>query len=157
MSQLQHEIFLRRLLEPLYQRLHYVQNLLDKFDQNQDLIVSTVQGMNDYFARISHQLTPSLFQSTKDDLFKLKVDIMNAQKYIFNLSNTPQQQPQYEQPMLSRGEARAIRQIQKDLEKGRAFETQLFHNGKRLYTGSTGGYFYYNSNGNRTYVDKNKI
>lgn len=31
-----------------------------------------------------------------------------------------------------------------------------FHNGKQLYTGPKGGCYYYNSNGNKTYVDRSE-
>ncbi len=30
------------------------------------------------------------------------------------------------------------------------------HNGKQLYTGPRGGCYYYNSNGNKTYVDRSE-
>lgn len=31
-----------------------------------------------------------------------------------------------------------------------------FYNGKQLYTGPKGGCYYYNSNGNKTYVDRSE-
>lgn len=31
-----------------------------------------------------------------------------------------------------------------------------FHNGKQLYTGPKGGCYYFNSNGNKTYVDRSE-
>lgn len=31
-----------------------------------------------------------------------------------------------------------------------------FHNGKQLYTGPKGGCYYYNSSGNKTYVDRSE-
>ncbi len=31
-----------------------------------------------------------------------------------------------------------------------------YHNGKRLYKGSQGGCYYYNDNGNKTYVDRSE-
>jgi hypothetical protein len=157
MSQIHSEIIQRRMIEPLYSRMQFVYNLLSNFNQNRDVIVANVQTLDYQAGQMAHALSSTLNQVLKSDIFKLKMDIMKTQKYLIQSEQPQHLQTIYEDEetpeiQLTAGEQKAIREAQKDLQKGRAFETNLFHNGKRLYTGSTGGYFYYNNYGKRTYV-----
>jgi len=148
------EIIQRRMIDPLYSRMQFVYNLLSNFYQNKDTIVANVQTLDYQASQMAHALSPALEQALKSDIYKLKLDIMKTQAYLLKPESQRLQTiyEDEEEIQLTPGEQKAIREAQKDLEKGRAFETNYFHNGKRLYTGTTGGYFYYNNYGKRTYV-----